>query len=94
MLVHARACARSAFWRAAKLSGEVVADVKAGPVFNVYDETRPIADKPGEEQPALVTFINGDPARVWGARSFEDRKAGIARQAGGKAQNNFGWPWV
>lgn len=67
----------AAFWLEAKLSAEVVADPQAGPVFNVYDETRPaIGDAAGQEQPALVVFINGAPARQWGARSYEERKAG------------------
>ena len=67
----------AAFWLEAKLSAEVVADPQAGPVFNVYDETRPaIGDAAGQEQPALVVFINGAPARQWGARSYDERKAG------------------
>jgi hypothetical protein len=72
---------KTAFWRDAALSGEIVADAQAGPVFNVYDESRPIPGQPGQEQPALVTFINGQPARVWATRSYEDRRTGTMRMA-------------
>jgi len=72
---------KQAFWRSNGFSGEVVCDcldINTQPVFNVYDFSKEQAD--GTIAPALVSFINGEPARVWSERSDQDRKAVVLKQ--------------
>jgi monoamine oxidase len=66
------------FWRQAGFSGEVVCDCTEGPVFNVYDDC--VLNQDGSEQPALVLFCNGQPAREWSQRTVEERQTGILKQ--------------
>lgn len=67
----------TAFWRAKGYSGEVACDNVSGPAFNVYDETRPLPNDPTKEQPALVVFINGQPARDWSLKTADERRRAV-----------------
>jgi monoamine oxidase len=59
-----------AFWREAGMSGEAFSDT--GPTVTTFDDS-----SHDGTQPALVTFSDGEVARVWGARSPEDRRQGV-----------------
>ena len=56
-----------AFWREAGLSGEAFSDT--GPTVTTFDDS-----SHDGSQPALVTFSDGEVARVWGRRSAEERR--------------------
>jgi monoamine oxidase len=58
------------FWREEGLSGQVVSD--SGIVRITYDNS-PESGMPG----VLLTFIEGDAARIWGRRSLEERHAAV-----------------
>ncbi|HEX2483763.1 MAG TPA: FAD-dependent oxidoreductase [Myxococcota bacterium] len=64
-----------AFWRDDGFSGELISD--GGPVGFALDAT-----KPGGP-PALVGFIEGAPARAWGARAPEARRLAVLGQLAG-----------
>jgi monoamine oxidase len=59
-----------AFWRDAGLSGEAFSDT--GPTVTTFDDS-----SHDGAQPALVTFSDGEVARIWGERSPEDRRAAV-----------------
>ena len=59
-----------AFWREAGLSGEAFSDT--GPTVTTFDDS-----SHDGRQPALVTFSDGEVARVWGARSPEERRVAV-----------------
>ena len=52
------------FWREKKFSGETLSDCVNSPVFNAYDDSRPL--KNGHVQPAIVVFVNAAISRYWG----------------------------
>jgi len=58
------------FWREAGLSGEAFSDT--GPTVTTFDDT-----SHDGAQPALVSFSDGETARVWGDRSPEERQAAV-----------------
>ncbi|MBI2823656.1 MAG: flavin monoamine oxidase family protein [Planctomycetia bacterium] len=64
------ACYERAFWREAGLSGEAFSDT--GPTVTTFDDT-----SHDGAQPALVSFSDGEMARVWGALAPEDRRAAV-----------------
>ena len=66
------------FWRLNGFSGQVACDTSTGPVFNTVDDCYVAAD--GSTQPALVAFINGDPARQWGTRPAQQRREAVLAQ--------------
>jgi len=57
------------FWRDAGWSGEVVCD--GNPLTVVFDNTTK------EGTPALLGFIVGQPARLWGQKSVDERKDAV-----------------
>lgn len=59
-----------AFWRDVGLSGEAFSDT--GPTVTTFDDS-----SHDGAQPALVTFSDGEVARVWGERSPEERRAAV-----------------
>jgi monoamine oxidase len=59
-----------AFWRDAGFSGEAFSDT--GPTVTTFDDSS--ADG---TQPALVSFSDGESARVWSARSAVERQAAV-----------------
>jgi monoamine oxidase len=59
------------FWRERGFSGEAISD--RGAVGFVLDASH------GESQPALVGFIEGDPARAWSGRPPEERRRAVLR---------------
>jgi monoamine oxidase len=58
------------FWREAGLSGEAFSDT--GITVTTFDDS-----SPDGSQPALVSFSDGDVARVWSGRSPEERKKAV-----------------
>ena len=62
-----------AFWREMGLSGEAFSDT--GPTVTTFDDS-----SHDGAQPALVSFSDGEVARVWGERSVEDRRAGVLQE--------------
>lgn len=60
------------FWRDDGLSGQAIADTP--PVKITYDNSPPDGT-PG----IIIGFIEGDDARVWGARSAADRRAAVVK---------------
>jgi len=74
------------FWRDEGLSGQVVSD--EGIIRITYDNS-PENGRPG----VLLTFIEGDAARICGRRSLEERRAAVleclARYFGEKARRPF-----
>jgi monoamine oxidase len=61
---------KRAFWREAGLSGEAFSDT--GPTVTTFDDS-----SHDGAQPALVTFSDGEVARVWGERSPDERRRGV-----------------
>jgi monoamine oxidase len=59
-----------AFWREAGLSGEAFSDT--GVTVTTFDDS-----SPDGSHPALVSFSDGDVARVWSTRSPEERKKAV-----------------
>jgi len=59
-----------AFWREAGLSGEAFSDT--GPTVTTFDDS-----SHDGRQPALVTFSDGEVARVWGERSPAERRTAV-----------------
>jgi monoamine oxidase len=59
-----------AFWREAGLSGEAFSDT--GPTVTTFDDT-----SHDGAQPALVSFSDGEAARVWSERSADERRAAV-----------------
>jgi monoamine oxidase len=59
-----------AFWREAGLSGEAFSDT--GPTVTTFDDS-----SHDGAQPALVTFSDGEVARVWGERTAEERRTAV-----------------
>lgn len=59
-----------AFWREAGLSGEAFSDT--GPTVTTFDDS-----SHDGAQPALVTFSDGEVARVWGERSPDERRTAV-----------------
>jgi monoamine oxidase len=59
-----------AFWREAGFSGEAFSDT--GPTVTTFDDS-----SPDGSHPALVTFSDGEVARVWSERSAEERKRAV-----------------
>jgi monoamine oxidase len=59
-----------AFWREAGLSGEAFSDT--GPTVTTFDDS-----SHDGTQPALVTFSDGEAARVWGRRSPDERRGAV-----------------
>ncbi len=59
-----------AFWRDAGFSGEAFSDT--GPAVTTFDDS-----SPDGSQPALVTFSDGEVARVWSERSPEERRQAV-----------------
>ena len=62
-----------AFWREAGLSGEAFSDT--GPTVTTFDDS-----SHDGTQPALVSFSDGEVARVWGERSPTERRAGVLEE--------------
>lgn len=68
-----------AFWRDKGFSGEIVAtegnlmECENQPLGLVYDATS------ANGNPALVIFISGKPATIWGNVSFEERQAAVKK---------------
>jgi monoamine oxidase len=58
------------FWRQAGFSGEAFSDT--GPTVTTFDDSSPDGN-----HPALVSFSDGEVARVWSERSPEERKEGV-----------------
>jgi monoamine oxidase len=67
------ACYDRPFWRDRGLSGEAVSG--DGPIAVAFDNT-----SAGGEQPALVAFVVGRPARGWSARAAEVRRPRVLGQ--------------
>lgn len=44
------------YWRNKGFSGETLSDCLSTPVFNAYDDSRPLSN--GQIQPAIIVFIN------------------------------------
>jgi monoamine oxidase len=61
------------FWREAGLSGEAFSDT--GITVTTFDDS-----SHDGSQPALVSFSDGEVARVWSQRSPEERKAAVIRE--------------
>jgi monoamine oxidase len=61
---------KSAFWRQAGFSGEAFSDT--GPTVTTFDDS-----SPDGSQPALVSFSDGDAARIWSERSPEERREAV-----------------
>jgi monoamine oxidase len=61
---------KNAFWREAGFSGEAFSDT--GPTVTTFDDTS--ADG---SQPALVSFSDGEVARIWSERSADERKRAV-----------------
>jgi monoamine oxidase len=59
-----------AFWREAGFSGEAFSDT--GPTVTTFDDS-----SPDGSHPALVTFSDGEVARMWSERSAEERKDAV-----------------
>lgn len=59
-----------AFWREGGFSGEAFSDT--GPTVTTFDDT-----SPDGTQPALVSFSDGEVARVWSRHSPEERKQAV-----------------
>jgi monoamine oxidase len=59
-----------AFWREAGLSGEAFSDT--GPTVTTFDDS-----SPDGSHAALVTFSDGEVARIWSERSAEERKRAV-----------------
>jgi monoamine oxidase len=59
-----------AFWREAGFSGEAFSDT--GITVTTFDDS-----SPDGSQPALVSFSDGDVARVWSGRTPEERKQAV-----------------
>jgi monoamine oxidase len=59
-----------AFWRNAGFSGEAFSDT--GPTVTTFDDS-----SPDGSQPALVSFSDGDAARIWSEHSPEKRKEAV-----------------
>jgi monoamine oxidase len=59
-----------AFWREAGFSGEAFSDT--GPTVTTFDDT-----SHDGAQPALVTFSDGEVARVWSERSPDERRQAV-----------------
>jgi monoamine oxidase len=59
-----------AFWRDAGFSGEAFSDT--GPAVTTFDDS-----SPDGSHPALVTFSDGEVARVWSERSPEERQKAV-----------------
>jgi monoamine oxidase len=59
-----------AFWRDAGFSGEAFSDT--GVTVTTFDDS-----SPDGSQPALVSFSDGDVARVWSERTPEERKQAV-----------------
>jgi monoamine oxidase len=59
-----------AFWREAGLSGEAFSDT--GITVTTFDDS-----SPDGSQPALVSFSDGDVARLWSQKSAEERKQAV-----------------
>jgi monoamine oxidase len=70
-----------AFWREAGFSGEAFSDT--GPTVTTFDDS-----SPDGSHPALVTFSDGEVARVWSERSAEERKTAVL----GELVRFFGQP--
>eukprot|EP00475_Leptophrys_vorax_P001294 TRINITY_DN10699_c0_g1_i1.p2 TRINITY_DN10699_c0_g1~~TRINITY_DN10699_c0_g1_i1.p2 ORF type:complete len:539 (+),score=163.50 TRINITY_DN10699_c0_g1_i1:2435-4051(+) len=68
----------TAFWRQKGFSGEMIGDGIDGPVINVFDHSAHVSD--GSKLPALVGFINADPAYKWSLFSPSERKQAILDQ--------------
>ncbi len=64
---------RSAWWRAAGLSGQSVCD--GGPVVATYDDCTP-----DDAHHALVAFINGREAQRWAAEPAAARRTAVLHQ--------------
>jgi monoamine oxidase len=62
-----------AFWREAGLSGEAFSDT--GPTVTTFDDS-----SHDGAHPALVSFSDGEVARVWGERSPAERRAGVLEE--------------
>jgi monoamine oxidase len=59
-----------AFWRDAGFSGEAFSDT--GPTVTTFDDS-----SPDGSQPALVSFSDGDAARIWSEHSPEKRREAV-----------------
>ena len=59
-----------AFWREAGLSGEAFSDT--GPTVTTFDDT-----SHDGTQPALVSFSDGEVARVWGEKPADERRVAV-----------------
>ena len=64
-----------AFWRERGFSGEAFSDT--GPTVTTFDDT-----SHDGAQPALVTFSDGEAARIWGDRSPDRRRAAVLSELG------------
>eukprot|EP01135_Chromosphaera_perkinsii_P010008 Nk52_evm43s1992 gene=Nk52_evmTU43s1992 len=74
---------KSAFWKEAGFSGEVITDNVSGPLFNCYDCSKKVQSKDKNNkmvQPALVGFIAGDPCNIWLRSTEEERKTACLKQ--------------
>lgn len=82
---------RTAFWREAGMSGEVIGDGSGGPIFQVFDDCLPLlaAAAAGTEHaagtsashlPALVAFLNGDMGRSGASMPAPKRQQAVLQQ--------------
>jgi monoamine oxidase len=82
-IVKSIAVYKTPFWREAGFSGEAICDTSMNPltcpVFNVFDNSLPDPST-GQLVPMLVIFINGERAREFSARSYNERKASVLKQ--------------